>query len=266
MRLTKGFALGRPLALVITVGLVLNAGGVARAWQVATGVGVPPQTPGGVGTRQNPYQPSPNYQYGPIDPYGINYNYDYMRYGPPGVGVSPWNPIVQAQLNLGMRTARYNMFNAWSADMNQAANLYNQQAMAQAIENQRQMQAMQPRYDVRSQAPRTVRPSDRENRESLPRNQVVSPDGKVLWPGRAPNDGDLAKSRSAAEAAIRVAVKEFEANGKASVQSVVTAKELLYAYGRPALQKLAAENDAAAKNLFKFLASLEQLLDTLAGV
>jgi hypothetical protein len=47
---------------------------------------------------------------------------------------------------------------------------------------------------------------------------------------------------------------------------VVTAKELLYAYGKPAIQKLAPENDAAAKNLFKFLASLEQLLDTLAGV
>jgi hypothetical protein len=182
------------------------------------------------------------------------------------VGVSPWNPIVQAQLNLGMRTARYNLYNAWSTDMYQAANLYNQQAMAQAIENQRQMQAMQPRYDVRSQAPRTVPSSDRQNREPLPRNQVVSPDGKVLWPGRAPNDGDLAKARSAAEAAIRVAVKEFETAGKASVQSVVAAKELLYAYGRPALQKLAAENDAAAQNLFKFLANLEQLLDSLAGV
>jgi hypothetical protein len=266
MRLTERFVLGRTLALAITVDLIVTVGGVGGAPQVATGIGVPPRTDGGVGTQQNPYQPWPNYQYGPIDPYGVNYNYDYRRYGPPGVGVSPWNPILQAQLNLGMRTARYNMMSAWSADMNEAANLYNQQAMAQAIENQRQMQAMQPRYDVRSQAPRTVRPSDRENRESLPRNQVVSPDGKVLWPGRAPNDGDLARSRSAAEAAVRVAVKEFEANGKASVQSVVTAKELLYAYGRPALQKLAAESDAAAKNLFRFLASLEQLLDTLAGV
>src|SRR5438067_368722 len=121
MFLTEGFALGRPLARAITLGLLLSAGGVGHA-------------------QQYPNQPTPNYQYGSIDPFGINYNYDYMRYGPPGVGVSPWNPIVQAQLNLGMRTARYNMFNAWSANMNQAANLYNQQAMAQAIENQRQVQ------------------------------------------------------------------------------------------------------------------------------
>jgi hypothetical protein len=247
MYLPNRFALGRPLVLAITLSLILTAGGVGHAQQV-------------------PNQSKPNYQYGPIDPYGVNYNYDYMRYGPPGVGVSPWNPLVQAQLDLGMRTARYNMFNGWSAGMDQAANLYNQQSMAQAIENQRQMQAMQPRSDVRSQAPRNGSSSARENRESLPRNQVVSPDGKVLWPGRAPNEGELAKSRSAAEAAIRVAVKEFEASGKASVQSVVAAKELLYAYGKPAIQKLATESDAAAKNLFRFLASLEQLLNTLAGV
>lgn len=38
------------------------------------------------------------------------YNPGYVQYGLPGVGVSPWNPIIQAQLNLGMRTARYNMY------------------------------------------------------------------------------------------------------------------------------------------------------------
>jgi hypothetical protein len=231
----------------MTICLVMLAGGVSQA-------------------QQFPYQSTPNFQYGAGDPYGINYNYDYMQYGLPGVGVSPWNPIVQAQLNLGMRTARYNMYNAWSAEMYEAANLYNQQAMAQSIENQRQMQAMQPRYDVRSRAPQSVGSKDRNNNQTLPRNEVLSPDGKVLWPGRAPNDSELAKLRAAADAAIRVVVKEFEATGKASVQSVVEAKELLYAYGKPALQKLAAENDAAARNLFRFLGSLEQLLDSLAGV
>jgi hypothetical protein len=247
MCFTQRSALGRLLARAITLGLILIAGGVGNA-------------------QQYPYQSSPNFEYGSIDPYGINYSYDYMRYGPAGVGVSPWNPIVQAQLNLGMRTARYNSFNARSAGLDQAANLYNQQAVTQAIENQRQLEAMQPRNDARSQGSRTVRSSERENRETLPRNQVVSPDGKVLWPGRAPNDGDLAKARSAADAAVRVAVREYEANGKAALQSVVAAKELLYVYGKPAIQKLAAKNGAAAQSLFKFLSNLEQLLDSLAGV
>ena len=88
----------------------------------------------------------------------------------------------------------------------------------------------------------------------------------MLWPGRAPTDADLGKARSAADAAIRIAVKEFEADGKATVQSVVEAKERLAAYGQPALKKLAAENMEAAKNLLSFLASLEQVLDSLAGV
>ena len=65
----------------------------------------------------------------------------------PGVGVSPWNPIVQAQLNLGLRTARYNMYSAWADQANAAANLYYQQAVAQSIQNEQQ--AMQARYDVR---------------------------------------------------------------------------------------------------------------------
>jgi hypothetical protein len=36
----------------------------------------------------------------------IYYNPGYAQFGLPGVGVSPWNPIVQAQLNLGMQAAR----------------------------------------------------------------------------------------------------------------------------------------------------------------
>jgi hypothetical protein len=216
--------------------------------------------------QQLPYQATPNYQYGAGGPFGLNYNWDYMRYGLPGVGVSPWDPIMQSQLNLGMRTAQYDMYNAWSADMYQTANLYNQQAIAQALENQKQMQAMQPRYDVRTQAPRTMKSRDRGRTQLLQRNQVLSRDGKVLWPGRAPSEGELGKARAAAEAAIRVAVKEFEADGKASVQSVVEAKELLYAYGKPALEELAGKSRTATEGMIKFLASLEQVLNSLAGV
>jgi hypothetical protein len=214
-----------------------------------------------------PYQVTPNYNWGAGGAYGLNYNTDYMRYGLPGVGVSPWNPIVQAQLNLGLRTAQYDMYNAWSANMYQMANLYNQQAIAQQIDNARQMQqTMEPRFDVRKRTQRGPKSVEQSGPAPLSRNQVLSPDGLVLWPGRAPTDGDLAKARSAAEAAIKVAVKEFEANGKATVQSIVEAKERLAAYGQPALKKLAAGNMDAAKNLLRFLASLEQVINSLAGV
>lgn len=219
------------------------------------------------GWAQLPYQATPNYNWGAGGPYGLNYNYDYMRYGLPGVGISPWNPIAQAQLNLGMQTARYDMYNAWSASMYQAANLYNQQAIAQQIENQRQMQqAMEPRYDIRKRTPRTPRTREQAGSAPLPKNEVLSTNGSVLWPKQAPAGADLAQARSAAEEAIKIAVKESEANGTATVPSVIEAKERLAAYGQPALKKLAETDKPAAKSLLRFLISLEQAVNSLAGL
>ncbi len=220
----------------------------------------------GSASAQLTYQNTPQYHLRAGDPYGINYNWDYMRYGLPGVGVSPWNPIVQAQLNLGMQTARYNAYNAWTANMYQAANLYNQQAIAQAIDNQRRAQTLEPRYDVRDRTPRMAQPDRPAAHPSLPMNEVISPDGKVLWPGRAPAEGDLAKKQAAAEAAILIAVKEFKADGRASVQSVAEAKELLYTYGHPAILEVGAKKRPAAEALLRFFSSLEQVLNSLAGV
>ena len=105
---------------------------------------------------------------------------------------------------------------------------------AQAMQTQRQMQAMEPRYDVRKKTPKSMQAKARQASKPLSRSQVLSSDGKVLWPGKAPSDGELGKSRAAAEEAIMAAYKEFKASGKASVQNVVEAKERLYAYGHPA--------------------------------
>jgi len=195
----------------------------------------------------------------------IYYNPGYAQYGLPGVGVSPFDPIVQAQLNLGMRTAQYNMYSAWADESNAAANLYYQQAVTQAMRNEQQQSAVQPRYDVRQRAPRPAVPPQPNEPKLLPRNDVLKNDGQVIWPTEAPASQVLDKSRSAAEAAIRVAVKEFEADGRASIQSVAEAKSQLFAYGKPALQQLARANRGEAKKLLKFLASLEQVLDSLAG-
>jgi hypothetical protein len=99
----------------------------------------------------------------------------------------------------------------------------------------------------------------------LPRNEVLDKDGQVLWPSSLPSSETLDKAKAAAEAAIRVAVKEFEANGRASIQSVAEAKSQLFAYGKPALAQLVRANHDEAKKLLRFLASLEHVLDGLAG-
>jgi hypothetical protein len=195
----------------------------------------------------------------------IYYNQGYAQYGLPGVGVSPWDPIVQAQLNLGMKTARYNMYSAWADQSNAAANLYYQQAEAQAIANRAQVDAMHPRYDVRTRAPKPTAAADSKAAKLLAKSDVLKNDGQVIWPARIPSSNTLDASRSAAEAATRIAVKEFEAEGRASIQSVAEAKSQLFAYGKPAIEQLARANRGEAKSLLKFLASLEQVLDSLAG-
>jgi hypothetical protein len=195
----------------------------------------------------------------------IYYNPGYAQYGLPGVGVSPWNPIVQAQLNLGMRTARYNMYSAWADQSNAAANLFYQQAVAQQLQNQQHLQAMHTRYDVQTRAPRPISNVNPEAKKLLAKGDVLKSSGEVAWPTNIPTSESLDKSRSAAEAAIRVAVKEFEADGKASIQSVAEAKSELLDFGKPALEQLVHENRWEANKLLKFLASLETALNSLAG-
>ena len=199
-----------------------------------------------------------------------NYNYDFSRYGLPGIGVSPWNPIMQAQLNIGLQTARYNMYTAWANQAAGIANLYNQQAIAQAQRkaqgerNAQEDQAIEPRSDARD--PMLVPPQPAPLLpKALPHNKVLKSNGDVIWPSAPPSSETLDKNRFAAEAAIRVAAKEFEANGRASAQSVSEAKSQLLAYGKPALQQLARANRGEAQKLLRFFVSLERMLDELAG-
>jgi hypothetical protein len=211
------------------------------------------------------YSPLPYSNYNWNDYSGMmNYNYDYSRFGLPGVGVSPWDPILQAQLNLGLKQARYNMYTAWANQAAGVANLYNQQAIAQAQQNAQNDQTMQPRYDMRNRLLRPAPPAQPVPKP-LPRNKVLKVNGDIIWPSPPPSSDTLDKNRFAAEAAVRVAVKEFEANGKASVQSVAEAKSQLFAYGKPVLEQLARSNRAEAQNLLTFFISLEHVLDELAG-
>ena len=214
--------------------------------------------------QQFPGQGTANYNWG--IPYGQNYNYGYMRYGLGGFGGTAYGAAVQPQFNGGMGLTPYDVYGPAAAQVYQGANQNIQDAATQALQNERQMQAMELRFDVRKKTPKTVQSKQRQASKLLTRNQVLSSDGKVLWPSKAPSDGELGKSRAAAEAAIKAAYKEFKAGGKASVQNVVEAKELLYSYGRPALDKAAGQSRQAAQGLYHFLTSLERAVDSLGGV
>jgi hypothetical protein len=214
--------------------------------------------------QQFPNLGTANYNWGV--PYGSNYNYGFMRYGMGEFGGATYNPMMPPQFNPGMGPTPYEVYGTPGAEIYQRADPNLQGAVAQALQNQRQMQAMEPRFDIRRRTPRTMQSKERQATKLLPRNQVLSPDGKVLWPSKAPNEGELSKSRAAAEEAIKVAYKEFKAGGKASVQNLVEAKEQLYAYGHPALEKAAGQSRQAAKGLLHFLTSLERAIDSLGGM
>jgi len=207
------------------------------------------------------YQGFSNYNWGV--PYGSNYNYGFMRYGQGG---SPYDSMMQPVPSPGMMPAPYGGYGPAAAEVYQGADPNIQEAAAQAMQTQRQMQAMEPRYDVRKRTPRAVQSKARQASKLLSRNQVLSSDGKVLWPEKAPSDGELGKSRAAAEAGIMAAYKEFKDGGKASVQNVVEAKERLYSYGHPALDKVSGQSRQAAQGLHHFLFSLERAIDSLGGL
>src|SRR5262249_19522085 len=105
----------------------------------------------------------------------------------------------------------------------------------------------------------------RQANQSPTLDKVLSPEGMVLWPGKVPSEGELGKLKAAAEAAIEAAFKEYKAGGKASVQTVVEAKEQLYSYGRAALDRTARQGRLSAQKLLHFLTGLEQSLDSLGG-
>ena len=143
--------------------------------------------------QQFPGYGTANYNWGV--PYGSNYNYGFMRYGQGGFEGSPYNSMTQPQYTAPMGSTPYEVYGTPGAEIYQGANQNTDEAATQAMQNQRQMQAMELRFDVRKKTPRTVQSKQRQSSKLLTRSQVISSDGKVLWPSKAPNDGDLGKSR-----------------------------------------------------------------------
>jgi hypothetical protein len=196
-----------------------------------------------------------NRYYGPL-----YYNPGYAQYGLPGVGVSPWNPIVRAQLDLGLTTARYNMYSGWADEANAGANLFYQQSVGQSIQNRKQ--ATQARYDLRHRVPELIGFAPGALR-LLPPNDVIENDGTVVWPASAPSSRSLDRARSAAEEAIRIAVRDYVRYGKATIERVTDAKIRLAAYGIPVLAELKRSNLEDAERFLDHLKRLERVLNDL---
>ena len=127
--------------------------------------------------QQFPGHGTANYNWGV--PYGSNYNYGFMRYGQGGFGGAAGYPIMQPQSNPGIGTPVYGVNGQVSGGIYPGANPYVQEAAAQAMQTQRQMQAIEPRYDVRKKTSRTSQSKARQANTLRPLDKVLSSEAAI---------------------------------------------------------------------------------------
>ncbi len=99
---------------------------------------------------------------------------------------------------------------------------------------------------------------------NVPRDQLLDKDGKILWPGAAPDDSATAGTRRAAEDAVRGVVSAQKTYGSATVRQVVDAKKKLTAFAREALPVVSARHRADSDVLERFIVELGKTLQTMA--
>lgn len=99
---------------------------------------------------------------------------------------------------------------------------------------------------------------------TVPRDQLLTSDGKILWPGATPEDAAVSGTRKPAEEAVRDVVDAGRVSGHATVRQVVDAKVKLAAFSRLALPIVKAKNAADSAALERFIVELEKTLQTIA--
>ena len=207
------------------------------------------------------------YGYPVVAAYGAGYpgwgwgaGWDYYYGGPfGGIGYSLYDVEALKQQQYALNDSRYNVENAQATQAYAAANFYQQQAIATAMENARQTAAMRPKYDPTTGSP-AMAPQPTPGHPTVPLDRLIDEKGQVIWPAFAPRND----ARGAADSAYQVAAQEYRQRGRASVAAALDAREKLYAYGRPALAKVRREQPPAGEPFKDFLNNLDVSLDLMA--
>jgi hypothetical protein len=197
--------------------------------------------------------------------WGFGYANPYIGYGAGygAYGESPYSLEIGREQEYALNESRFNMMNAQAAMAYQAANLYQQQAMGEAENRYRQAKTLQPRYQIATGATRF----DRRHHASLqliPRDKLLDSEGKVQWPVTTPSGQNLSESRQAVDDAIQKAALEARDHGRASVRSVVAARDALADFSGSALERLRSDSPTDAAIFQVFLQSLDHTLYTMA--
>jgi hypothetical protein len=99
---------------------------------------------------------------------------------------------------------------------------------------------------------------------TVPRSQMMTDDGTILWPSATPNDATVSDSRKAVESAVKDVVKLEKMYGHAPTRSVIDAKVKLAKFMKAAVPPLKTKNHADGAGLEVFMNELGKTLETMA--
>lgn len=103
---------------------------------------------------------------------------------------------------------------------------------------------------------------------SLPAASVgdlLTPDGKIHWPGTTANDIRLMPAKGDAVCAVSLVVRGHPTYGQARIRDVTDTRLKLTELARQSLPALKAGDHIAAPELERFIAELQKVLTTMAA-
>lgn len=189
-------------------------------------------------------------------------------YGPfGGMGMTLYEQEAY-KYQIGMlNNARYDMFNAMSAQNYAQANLMQQQAIQTALQNQQLAdQISQDRYNLYNRTKNASAAKTMESVAPVPLSALIDDRGLVRWPDVAPEAGVHGPRRAETDRLVASAYHEFQAAGRATVSTANAAIRQLHAYGEPALTLLASRGDTRGRaEMVAFLNNVESALRRMAA-
>ncbi len=234
---------------------ILTGPGLMGGYGGPYGTGVAPAGIGGSG-----YVPGGGGGYGGYGGgyggYGFGYGFGGGFGGP---GMSLYDQEMYKQEKYALASSRYNLQNAQAVTAYSQANLYQQQALTASLNNQKQMNAINEKYDPKNTLPKySALPT--AGTPSVPLSRLISPDNTIMWPREAPGTPE----RALADEKVAQVAQEFKKDGQATTRSVIDARDALYAYGQPALAAVRRNHPSQGVEFKHFLNNLDLSLDVMA--
>lgn len=140
-----------------------------------------------------------------------------------------------------------------------------------------QSYTMTPRSDLRrgsrnidsltSQRSVASKPAAKPNEVRTPLthfNGFFSSTGQLVWPADSPIEGEFSGKRAAVDSAMVTLKNELQTSRHPSVASIITSRNELLAYGRPALTDLREKQPARADSFHAWMLDLYNTIGKLA--